>query len=123
MSTETNLPRCSGLASAGVKAALIALCVIAPIKVMADAPPAQASDTLAAKVSFTNVDFSTSQGQRIAYERVQDAARHLCSRLEDMHPQSLAHHSGYIKCVDETIARALPQMTAARLAANDKPAK
>jgi UrcA family protein len=120
MNTETNLTRCSSLQSAVLKATLIALCAIAPINVMADTQPAQASDTLAAKVSLTHVDLSTSEGQRIAYERLQETARHLCSRLEDMHPQSLAHQSSYIKCVDETTARALRQVNAARLAANAK---
>jgi UrcA family protein len=120
MNTETNLTRRSSLESAIFKAALIALCAIAPIKVMADTQPAQVSDTLAAKVSLTNVDLSTSEGQRIAFERLQDTARHLCSRLEDMHLQSLAHQPTYIKCVDETTARALRQVNAAKLAANAK---
>jgi UrcA family protein len=123
MNTETKLPRRSSLESAVLKAALVALCAIPAIKVMADTPPAQAPDTLAATVSLANVDFSTPEGQRIAYERLQQTARHLCSRLEDMHMQSLGHHPAYIKCVDETIAHALRQFNGAKLAANEKSSK
>jgi UrcA family protein len=123
MNTASNLPRRFSPESALVKAALITLCTIPAIKVMADAPPAPAPDTLAATVSLANVDLSTPQGQRIARDRLQQTAQHLCSRLEDRHLQSLAHHPSYIKCVDETIANALLQVTRARLAANEKSPK
>ena len=89
MNTETNLPHRSGLKSAALTAALIALCTTAPIKVMADTQPGPAPETLAAKVSLADVDLSTPEGQRVAYERLRQTARRLCSSLEVLHPQSL----------------------------------
>jgi UrcA family protein len=120
MNTETNLPHRSGLESAALTAALIALCTIAPIKAMADTQPGPAPETLAAKVSLADVDLSTSEGQRVAYERLHQTARHLCSSLEAMHPQSLAHYPTYIRCVDETLAGALKRVNAPAFAATQK---
>jgi UrcA family protein len=120
MNTETSLPRRSSLKSAVLKAALIALCAIAPVKVMADTQTAPAPETLSARVSLADVDLSTPEGQRIAYERLRQTARRLCSRLEDMHLQSLAHHPTYITCVDETLARGLQQVNGPALAATQK---
>jgi UrcA family protein len=121
MNTETNLPRRSSLESAVLKAALIALCAIAPITVMADTQPAPAPETHAAKVSLADVDLSTPDGLRIAYERLRDTARRLCSQQEDM--QSVAHYPTYVKCVDETLAAAMRQVKGPTLAANEKSTK
>jgi len=117
MNAEPSLLRRSSVESALLKAALIALCAIAPIQVMADTQPAPAPETLSAKVSLADIDLSTREGGRVAYERLQQTARRLCSRLEDMHPQSLAHHPTYIKCVDETLANALRHVNEPALAA------
>jgi UrcA family protein len=114
MYTETNLPDRSSLESAVLTAALIALCAIAPIKVMADTQPAPAAETLAAKVSLADLDLSTSEGQRVAYERLHQSARRLCWRLEIRHLESLAHRPTYIRCVDEALADALRQLDALR---------
>jgi len=103
MNTETNPPPRFSLESPVLMAALIALCVIGPMKAMADTQPAPAPETLAAKVSLADVDLSTPEGQRVAYERLHQTARHLCSRLEYRHSESLAHHPTYIKCVDDAV--------------------
>jgi UrcA family protein len=120
MNTETNLPHRFDLESAALTAALIALCAVVPIKVMADTQPAPAPETLSAKVSLGDVDLSTPEGQRVAYERLHQTAGHLCSSLEARHPQSLAHYPTYIRCVDETLARALQQVNGPALAATQK---
>jgi len=100
--------------------ALIGLCVVAPITAMADGQPRLAPETLSAKVSLADIDRSTAEGQRVAYERLQKAARRLCKDLEAMHPQSLAHYPTYIKCVDETLAQALQQLNGPALAATQR---
>ena len=103
-----------------LKAALIVLCAIAPIPGVADSQPEPAPETLTARVSLTDVALATPEGQRIAHERLRQAARHLCSRLEARHPQSLAHYPSYIRCVDETLARALQGVNGPALAAAEK---
>jgi UrcA family protein len=120
MNAETSLPRRFSLESPVFKAALLALCAIAPIKVMADTQPASAPESLTARVPLADVDLSAPEGQRIAYERLRQTARRLCSRLEAMHPQSLAHHPTYIACVDEALARALQQVNGPALAVTQK---
>ena len=118
MNAETRRP--PSLELAVLKAALIALCAIAPITGMADSQPEPAPETLTARVSLTDVDLSTPEGQRVAYERLRQTARRLCSSLEALHPQSLAHYPTYIKCVDETLARAWQRVNGPALAATQK---
>jgi UrcA family protein len=103
-----------------LKAALIVLCAIAPIPGVADSPPEPAPETLTARISLADIALATPEGQRVAYERLRQAARHLCSRLEAGHPQSLAHYPTYIRCVDETLARALQRVNGPALAATEK---
>jgi UrcA family protein len=119
MNAQTH--RFPSLELAVFKVALIALCAIAPITGMAQSQSEPAPETLTARVSLTDVALSTPEGQRIAYERLRQAVRHLCSSLEAMHPQSLAHYPTYIRCVDATLARALQQLNGPALAATQKP--
>jgi UrcA family protein len=116
MNTETNSLHRSSFESPVLTAALIALCAIAPIKVIAHPQPAPAPETLAAKVSVADLDLSTPEGQRVANERLHQTARHLCSRLEHRHSESLAHHPTYIRCVDNALADALRQVKGPALA-------
>lgn len=102
------------------KAALIALCAIAPIPGMAQGQPVPAPETLTARVSLGDVALSTPEGQRVAYERLRQTARRLCSSLEARHPESLAHYPSYIRCVDETLARAWQGVNGPALAATQK---
>jgi len=103
-----------------VKAALIALFATAPIVGAAATPPETAPESITTRVSLRDVNLATPEGQRVAHERLLQTARSLCSSLEDMHPQSLAHHQMYIRCVDETLARALQQANGPALAATPK---
>lgn len=102
------------------KAALIALCAIGPIARMAQSQPEPTPETLTARVSLADVALSTPEGQRVAHNRLQQAARRLCSRLEARHPQSLAHYPTYIRCVDATLARALQHVNGPALAATEQ---
>jgi UrcA family protein len=108
MNTETNLPRRSSLESAVLKAALIALCAIAPITVMADTQPPPAAETRAATVSLADLELSTPDGQRAARERLHQIARRLCSQVGDT--QDISHQPNFVACVDETLANALQQL-------------
>ncbi len=121
MNAETHRP--PNLQLAVLKAALIALCTIAPITGMAESQPEPAAETLSARVSLADVDLSTPEGQRVAYERLRQTARRLCLSLEALHPQSLAHYPTYIRCVDETLARAVQQVNGPALAATQKSPK
>ncbi len=103
-----------------LKVALIALCAIAPIVSAAEPPPEPAPESITARVSLSDVNLTTPEGQRVAHERLLQKTRSLCSSLEVRHPQSLAHHQMYIKCVDETLARALEQVNGPTLAATQK---
>jgi UrcA family protein len=118
MNAETQ--HSSSLELAVLKAASIALCAIAPMPGMAESQPEPAPETLTARVALADVALSTPEGQRIAYERLRQTARRLCSRLEARHPQSLAHYPTYIRCVDETLARALQRVNGPALAATQK---
>ena len=118
MNAETHRP--PRLELAVLKAALIALCAIAPITGMAESQPDPAPETLTARVSLADVDLSTPDGQRVAYERLRETARRLCSSLEARHPESVAHHATYTKCVDETLARAWQRVNEPALAATQK---
>ena len=120
MNSETSPLRRASVESAVLKATLIALCAIGPMRVMAETQPASPPETRTARVSFADLDLSTREGQRVVYERLQQTARRLCSNLEDRHLQSLAHHPTYIRCVDETLAHALRQVNGPALAATPK---
>ena len=60
------------------------------------------------------------RSRRRVCERLRQTARRLCSSLEALHPQSLAYHPTYIRCVDETLARAWQQVSGPALAATQK---
>jgi UrcA family protein len=117
MNAETH--RSPSLQLAVLKAVLIALCAIAPVTGRAGSQP-EPAETLTARVALADVDLSTPEGQRVAYERLRHTARRLCSGLEALHPQSLAHHPTYIRCVDQTLARAWQQVSGPALAATQK---
>lgn len=57
-------------------------------------------------VSLTDLDLSTPDGARAAHERLNEVARTLCSQVEDS--LDLSHHSNYLACVDDAMARSLP---------------
>jgi UrcA family protein len=60
------------------------------------------------RVNFSGIDLSTSGGQEKAKERLVQAVRLACFRVED--PQDLSHHENYLACVDETLTEAMPKL-------------
>jgi UrcA family protein len=81
---------------------------IAPVGAMAGKRPATAPDTRVGRVSLADLDLSTSEGTRAAYERLHAMARLLCMRLEDDH--DLGQQPNFVACVDDTLANALLQL-------------
>jgi UrcA family protein len=59
-------------------------------------------------VSFTDLDLSTPAGARAAHERLHEVARKLCGQAAE--EQDLSHQANFVKCVDDAMARALPQI-------------
>jgi len=118
MNTYTYVLRRIGRRVALWTAVLIMLLAIGPATVMADTRQLPAPDTRIAHVSLTDLDLSTPEGLRIAYDRLHETARHLCTQLKNMH--SISYHPDFIECVDETLADALRQVKGPTLAAREK---
>jgi UrcA family protein len=55
-------------------------------------------------VILTDLDLSTAEGQRVAYERLHQMARTLCSQVAD--ELDLSHQANYVACVDSAMAGA-----------------
>jgi UrcA family protein len=55
-------------------------------------------------VILTDLDLSTSEGQRAAYERLHEMARTLCSQVAD--ELDLSHQANYVACIDAAMANA-----------------
>jgi UrcA family protein len=68
--------------------------------------PAPALPDRARSVSLTDLDLSTPDGARVAHERLYVVARTLCSQVAD--DLDLSHHTNYLACVDDAMARSLP---------------
>jgi UrcA family protein len=117
---NTEILRSPKLGLAVLKAAFIAVCAIAPALGMAEGQREPAPETLTARVSLADVALSTPEGQRVAYERLRQTARRLCSSLEARHTESLAHYPSYIRCVDETLASVWQRVNGPALAATQK---
>ena len=62
------------------------------------------SDARSKPVILTDLDLSTSEGQRAAYERLHEMARTLCSRVAD--ELDLSHQANYVACVDSAMVNA-----------------
>jgi UrcA family protein len=65
------------------------------------------SVTRAATVSLADLDLSTLQGSRAAYERLETMARRLCTELS--HSHGLSYQPNYDACVHDTLVGALAQ--------------
>jgi UrcA family protein len=61
-------------------------------------------------VILTDLDLSTSEGQRVAYERLHQMARTLCSQVAD--DLDLSHQANYVACVDSAMVNASAQLQA-----------
>src|ERR1035438_7299463 len=67
-----------------------------------------AAETSSAKVSLAGLDLSTPEGLGIARDRLHDAVRLACSRVAAS--RDLAHQPNFVKCVEDTQARAMQQV-------------
>jgi UrcA family protein len=56
------------------------------------------------KVSFSDLDLATAEGQRVAQERVHQLASRLCAQVAD--PTDMSSHANYLACMDATLAEA-----------------
>jgi UrcA family protein len=72
--------------------------------VRADSSP----DIRSSNVSLVGLDLSTSAGRSAAGERVHEAARSVCSRVQDEY--ALAPHVDYVNCVARAEKSALQQI-------------
>jgi UrcA family protein len=61
-------------------------------------------------VVLTDLDLSTSEGQRVAYERMHQMARTLCWQVADQ--SDLSHQSNYVACIETAMANATAQLRA-----------
>jgi UrcA family protein len=93
---------------------LLALCVMGSAETLAGSE-IDASVTRSAKVSITVHDLSTPQGARAARERLRQTARKLCAQVAD--ELDLSHHSNFLACVDESVAKAIQQLTPSSMVA------
>ena len=65
-------------------------------------------ETSSVRVNFSGIDLSTSGGQEKAKERLVQAARLTCQRVED--EQDLSRHENYLACVDAALTQAMPKL-------------
>jgi UrcA family protein len=87
--------------------ALMALGAFGAGAALADAP-VSGSETRVKQVSFADLDLATPEGIKAAHERVHEIARTMCSQLSDMN--DLSKQPNFVKCVDKTMAAALPKV-------------
>jgi UrcA family protein len=89
---------------------LAALCGIGPMAAVAGAAPSTAPVVHSTSVSLSDLDLSTTDGRRMARDRLHETARRLCSQVAAS--QDLSHQANFVACVDETLANALRQLDA-----------
>jgi UrcA family protein len=89
-------------------AVLTVLSVLGSATTMAQQPQGVA-ESASAKTSLAGLDLSTPEGMAAAKERVHQAARKVCSRIQ--HSTDLDHQANFIECVDATMASALLQLS------------
>lgn len=95
-------------------AALVALFALTSAVALAHQPPA----TRVAKVSLTDLDLSTPEGARAAYERIKTTAKHLCFQLSDS--RKVDDQVLYKECLVETLADIVRRINAPTVAALEK---
>jgi UrcA family protein len=96
-----------------------ALCGIGPMAVVAGTAPSTAPVVHSSSVSLSDLDLSTTEGRRMARDRLHETARRLCSQVASS--QDLSHQSNFVACVDDTLAAALRRLDApSRMAVAEK---
>ena len=110
MNTSTASPGLGGLT------VLIALLALVPVRAQtADFPSDHVLESLTMKVSLSDLDPTTDRGFQIASERIHQAARRLCARLQDVrNVQDLGHQPAFVRCVDRAVASASAELRAHR---------
>jgi UrcA family protein len=88
-------------------AILATLCGIGPMAAVAGAAPSTAPVVHSTSVSLSDLDLSTTEGRRMARDRLHETARRLCSQVAAS--QDLSHQANFVACVDDTLANALRQ--------------
>jgi len=107
MNTATHLAPASCLKANFRTTALLVLCALASAGAVAGPQTGASPPTRSAKVSLAGLDLSTAAGTRAARERLHQAARRLCAQVADS--LDLSHQANFVKCVDETLAKAVGQ--------------
>jgi UrcA family protein len=64
--------------------------------------------TSSVRINLSGIDLSTSAGQERAKERLVQAARLACQRVED--ELDLSRHENYLACEDAAINQAMPKL-------------
>jgi len=111
ITTDTQLPRSFSPATSVRRAALLALCFLAPAFAFATQPP----ETRFAKVALEASDLTTAEGSRAAYERIKKVAEQLCFQVE-----TDPFREVYARCVRETLNEAIRQINVPTLVALEK---
>jgi UrcA family protein len=101
--------RASASAAFLAMSVLLAVCVT-PVEALAQ--------SRSARVALGDLDLSTPQGMATARARMHQAARRLCSQLDDF--EDLGRQPAYVKCIDDTLAAALRQVSDSGLASIQK---
>jgi UrcA family protein len=78
---------------------------LVPVAAVADEHAATAPNTRVEDVSLADLDLSTSEGMRVARERLHAMAQRICARNADI--PGLSSSPNFVACVDGTLAGAL----------------
>jgi len=87
---------------------LAAICSIGTLAAVAGAAPSSTPVVHSTSVSLSDLDLSTTDGRRMARDRLHETARRLCSQVAAS--QDLSHQANFVACVDATLANALRQL-------------
>jgi UrcA family protein len=77
------------------------------------AATASGLETSSMHVQLSDLDLTTPDGRQVAYGRLHEAARKVCSRVSDQ--EDLGHQANFLKCVDRLMPKddlALEQLVA-----------
>jgi len=78
-------------------------------------PSVSSPDSRSMKVSLADLDVGTPAGAQVARDRIHEAARRLCSQLDDM--DDLGHQPQFVACVESAMAEAWQRLPGPAVAA------
>lgn len=97
---------------------LLAVGVTSSFATRAAPPPAMAPLTQSsAAVTLSDLDLSTDQGTRVAYDRIRAAAKQVCSYTTRMGDYVVGGREVYLHCYSATMANAIKQVNRRQLVA------